>query len=149
MGTHPIFESDFDCLTDLRMAEPEFMQMGKSFVGFYYPAFAANRGAGSQLANVYTDQSCMTFEGAQFQGKAPILEKLMSLPFQKVNHQITTIDSQPIIGVDDNKACCVMVTGQLKTDDDPPHSFHQTFILRPAGGSFVVANDVFRLALHN
>ena len=38
------------------MAEPEFMQMGKSFVGFYYPAFAANRGAGSQLANVYTDQ---------------------------------------------------------------------------------------------
>ena len=45
----------------------------------------------------------MTFEGAQFQGKAPILEKLMSLPFQKVNHQITTIDSQPIIGVDDNK----------------------------------------------
>ena len=41
---------------DLRMAEPEFMQMGKSFVGFYYPALAANRGAGSQLANVYTDQ---------------------------------------------------------------------------------------------
>ena len=38
------------------MAEPEFMQMGKSFVGFYYPAFAENRGAGSQLANVYTDQ---------------------------------------------------------------------------------------------
>ena len=38
------------------MAEPEFMQMGKSFVGFYYPAFAENRGAGSNLANVYTDQ---------------------------------------------------------------------------------------------
>ena len=35
------------------MAEPEFMQMGKSFVGFYYPAFANDRG---QLANVYTDQ---------------------------------------------------------------------------------------------
>ena len=42
-----------------------------------------------------------------------------------------------------------MVTGQLKTDDDPPHSFHQSFVLRPAGGSFVVANDIFRLALHN
>ena len=35
------------------MAEPEFMQMGKSFVGFYYPAFANDR---AQLANVYTDQ---------------------------------------------------------------------------------------------
>ena len=35
------------------MSEPEFMQMGKSFVGFYYPAFASDR---AQLANVYTDQ---------------------------------------------------------------------------------------------
>ena len=45
----------------------------------------------------------MTFEGAQFQGKAPIMEKLASLPFQKVQHQVTTMDAQPIIGVDDNK----------------------------------------------
>ncbi|CBY22666.1 unnamed protein product [Oikopleura dioica] len=123
-----------------------FQEMGKAFVGFYYPAFAEDR---AKLADVYTDQSCMTFEGAQFQGKQPIVDKLTSLPFKKVNHQITTVDSQPIIGVDDNQACCVMVTGQLKTDDDPPHSFHQTFVLRPANGSFVVANDIFRLALHN
>ena len=35
------------------MSEPEFMQMGKSFVGFYYPAFSTDR---AQLVNVYTDQ---------------------------------------------------------------------------------------------
>ena len=40
-------------LERVKMAEPEFMQMGKSFVGFYYPAFANDR---AQLANVYTDQ---------------------------------------------------------------------------------------------
>jgi hypothetical protein len=57
----------------------------------------------AKLTDVYTDQSCMTFEGAQFQGKQPIMEKLTSLPFKKVNHQITTVDSQPIIGVDDNQ----------------------------------------------
>ena len=45
----------------------------------------------------------MTFEGAQFQGKQPIMEKLASLPFKSVHHQITTMDAQPIIGVDDNK----------------------------------------------
>merc|ERR1711953_286936 len=147
MGTHPIFESDFDCLTEPYLLQiMDFQEMGKAFVGFYYPTFAADRG---KLSDMYTDQSCMTFEGAQFQGKQPIIDKLMSLPFKQVNHQITTVDSQPIIGVDDNKACTVMVTGQLKTDDDPPHSFHQTFVLRPAGGSFVVANEVFRLALHN
>ena len=31
------------------------------------------------------------------------MEKLASLPFTKVAHQVTTIDAQPIIGVDDNK----------------------------------------------
>merc|ERR1712002_374047 len=126
----------------------QFQEMGKAFVGFYYPAFAENRTATSQLANVYTDQSCMSFEGAQFQGKAAIMENLGSLPFKKVNHQITTMDAQPIIGVDDNQAVALMVTGQLKTDEDPPHSFHHTFMLRPAGGAFVVSNEVFRLALH-
>ena len=45
----------------------------------------------------------MTFEGAQFQGRGPIMEKLQSLPFKQVAHQVTTIDAQPIIGVDDNK----------------------------------------------
>ena len=104
-------------------------------------------------------------------------EKLGSLPFKKVAHQVTTIDAQPIIGVDDNQAVALMITGQLKAgvqfiidsmpfivnfeistfpfsplikaDDDPPHSFHHTFLLRPAGGAFVVSNEIFRLALHN
>ena len=79
---------------------PDFEEMGKAFIGFYYPTFSNDR---ASLGNVYTDQSCLTFEGAQFQGKGPIVEKLMSLPFKTVNHQITTIDCQPIIGVDDNQ----------------------------------------------
>ena len=64
----------------------------------------------------------MTFEGAQFQGQGPIMEKLASLvrvylfsiyfktfiitlikPFKQVQHQVTTMDAQPVIGVDDNK----------------------------------------------
>merc|ERR1712063_107119 len=148
MGTHPIFESDFDCLTEIKKKMSQFEEMGKAFVGFYYPAFSANRGPGSQLESIYTDQSCMSFEGAQFQGKAAIMEKLKSLPFKKVAHQVTTMDAQPIIGVDNNQAVALMVTGQLKADEDPPHSFHHTFMLRPAGGAFVVSNEVFRLALH-
>ena len=55
----------------------QFEEMGKAFVGFYYPAFSANRGAGSQLLNVYTDQSCLSFEGAQFQGKAAIMVRFL------------------------------------------------------------------------
>jgi hypothetical protein len=126
-----------------------FEEMGKAFVGFYYPSFSENRGAGSKLDAIYTEQSCMTFEGAQFQGKAAIMEKLASLPFKKVAHQVTTMDAQPIIGVDNNQAVALMVTGQLRADDDPAHSFHHTFLLRPAGNAFVISNEIFRLALHN
>ena len=56
----------------------------------------------------------MTFEGAQFQGKAPIMEKLASLPFQKVQHQVTTMDAQPIIGVDDNKVRVLLRNKKMK-----------------------------------
>jgi len=29
MGTHPIFESDFDCLTDLRQSDGDFLRVNK------------------------------------------------------------------------------------------------------------------------
>lgn len=34
-------------------------------------------------------------------------------------------------------------------DDDPPHGFNQTFVLKPLGDSFFVQHDFFRLALHH
>eukprot|EP01009_Symbiontida_sp_KSa7_P008509 NODE_6084_length_292_cov_179.098765_g5472_i0.p1 GENE.NODE_6084_length_292_cov_179.098765_g5472_i0~~NODE_6084_length_292_cov_179.098765_g5472_i0.p1 ORF type:complete len:58 (-),score=23.64 NODE_6084_length_292_cov_179.098765_g5472_i0:118-261(-) len=42
-------------------------------------------------------------------------------------------------------AVLVQVTGLVKTDDDPPHSFAQTFMLFPEGGNYWIAHDVFRI----
>ena len=37
-----------------------------------------------------------------------------------------------------------------QTDEDPPHSFTQTFALKDAGGgAYYIFNDVFRLVVHN
>ena len=41
------------------------------------------------------------------------------------------------------------VTRGAQTDEDPPHGFSQVFLLQPAGNSWFVANDVFRLAIHD
>ena len=87
----------------------------------------------------------MTFEGTQLMGRAKIMEKLQSLSFQKIQHLITTIDTQPTF----DGGVLVMVLGQLKTDDDPPHTFNQTFVLKPSADSFFVEHDIFRLALHS
>ncbi|KAL4691285.1 hypothetical protein H8959_014246, partial [Pygathrix nigripes] len=49
----------------------------------------------TQLGAIYIDASCLTWEGQQFQGKAAIVEKLSSLPFQKIQHSIIAQDHQP------------------------------------------------------
>jgi Nuclear transport factor 2 (NTF2) domain len=57
------------------------------------------------------DPSMLTFEGVQTQGVNSIVEKLVSLPFQKVAHRISTVDAQP--SNPNNQSIVVTVTGQL------------------------------------
>ncbi|XP_055927059.1 nuclear transport factor 2-like [Argiope bruennichi] len=123
----------------------QYDQIGKTFVQQYYTFFddPTQRGA---LANFYNeDKSLMTFEDQQIFGRTKIMEKIQSLTFQKIVHSITAIDTQPML--DGGILICVL--GQLKTDDDHPHTFHQVFVLKSLGDSFYVEHDVFRLSLHH
>jgi hypothetical protein len=49
----------------------------------------------------------LTWEGKQIQGKVNIIKHLEGLPFQKVQHKLTTIDCQPSVsgGVLGSKTC--------------------------------------------
>lgn len=76
-------------------------------------------------------------------GKTKIQEKLQSLTFKSIGHAISNIDAQPTF----DGGIVVQVLGQFKTDDDPPHTFNQCFILKPTGDSFYVEHDIFRIAL--
>lgn len=124
---------------------PQYEAIGKAFTQQYYALFddAAQR---PQLVNLYNaEQSLMTFEGQQMQGAAKIMEKIASLTFQKIAHLITAIDCQPSF----DGGIVINVLGQLKTDDDPPQSFTQCFVMKPNGDSFFIAHDIFRLCIHN
>ncbi|RXM33573.1 Nuclear transport factor 2 [Acipenser ruthenus] len=105
----------------------------------------AGEGVGIEPRSVLIDASCLTWEGQQFQGKAAIVEKLSSLPFQKIAHSITAQDHQPT----PDSCILSMVVGQLKADDDPIMGFHQMFLLKNINDAWVCTNDMFRLALHN
>jgi len=123
---------------------PNYEQIGKSFVQQYY-ALMDDSAQRPNVANFYSEQkSLMSFEGQQMMGRTKIMEKIQSLTFQKIQHLITAIDTQPTF----DGGVLVVVLGQLKTDDDPPHTFNQVFVLKPANDSFYVEHDVFRLALH-
>ncbi|CAF93034.1 unnamed protein product [Tetraodon nigroviridis] len=130
-------------MVDQQQPQPNpWDQIGTSFVQHYYKTFDTDRG---QLASLYIDVSCLSFEGFQFQGKKAIMEKLTSLPFTKIEHIITAQDHQP------TPDCSIisMVVGQLKADNDHIMGFHQCFILKNTGDSWVCTNDMFRLAIHN
>ncbi|EGW10536.1 Nuclear transport factor 2 [Cricetulus griseus] len=80
----------------------------------------------------------LTWEGQHFQGKAAIVEKLSSLPVQKIQHSITAQDHQPT-----TDSCIIsMVVGQLKAAEDPIMGFHQMFLLKNINDAWVCTNDI-------
>ncbi|CAO3689980.1 unnamed protein product [Umbelopsis vinacea] len=115
--------------------------VAEQFTKFYYETFDRNRG---DLQSLYRGESMLTFEGVHIQGVNGIVEKLSSLPFQKVQHRISTVDAQP--SNPNGQSIVVTVTGQLLIDDETnPQMFTQTFNLIAEGQSFWVFNDIFRL----
>ncbi|GIZ38442.1 hypothetical protein CKM354_000185900 [Cercospora kikuchii] len=119
----------------------DFQGVAKQFVEYYYKTFDTNR---NDLAALYRDQSMLTFEGNPTQGGAAITTKLSELPFQRVEHQVATLDAQPS---NDGGGILVIVTGALLVEEERrPMSYSQTFQLSPDGqGSYYIFNDIFRL----
>ncbi|KAF8312006.1 nuclear transport factor 2 [Clavulina sp. PMI_390] len=123
--------------------------IAKQFVDYYYNTFdtiPADEGQlnarKASLQSLYRDGSMLSWEGSQILGGAAIVEKIASLPFQKVLHKVTTIDPQPTSETN----LVVLVTGQLVVDDSTnPIHFSQIFHLISDAGSYYVQNDVFRL----
>lgn len=84
----------------------------------------------------------LTFEGSKHVGQQAILEKLQGVAGSaKVSHAVRTLDVQPSAG----GGLLVFVTGQLSIDGAPGMNYNQVFQLMPAGSSFYVLNDIFRL----
>ncbi|GJC81251.1 nuclear transport factor 2 [Colletotrichum tofieldiae] len=113
---------------------------GKQFIEFYYNQFDSDR---KGLASLYREQSMLTFESASSLGVNSIVEKLSSLPFVKVKHQVTTLDAQPTL----EGGIIILVTGQLLVDEEQrPMNYTQAFqLLRDPSGNYFVFNDIFKL----
>ncbi|KAL2689898.1 Nuclear transport factor 2 [[Neocosmospora] mangrovei] len=118
-----------------------FEDVAKQFIEFYYNTFDSDRKA---LAALYRPESMLTFESASVLGHESIIEKLSSLPFEKVKHQVSTLDAQPSNG---EGGIIILITGALLVDEEQrPMNFSQSFQLaRDASGQYFVYNDIFKL----
>ncbi|AEO58995.1 hypothetical protein MYCTH_2306840 [Thermothelomyces thermophilus ATCC 42464] len=122
------------------MATIDFQNIATQFVEHYYTTFDADR---KNLAGLYRENSMLTFESSQSLGVASIVEKLTSLPFQKITHKISALDAQPT----PNGGIIILVTGQLLVDEEQnPLSYSQAFQLcQDPAGQWFVFNDIFKL----
>ncbi|KAK4198611.1 hypothetical protein QBC40DRAFT_283460 [Triangularia verruculosa] len=118
----------------------DFQGIATQFVTHYYTTFDSDR---KGLAGLYRENSMLTFESSQSLGAANIAEKLVGLPFQKVQHQHDTVDAQPTA----TGGIVILVTGKLVVDDSPnPLTFSQAFQLcQDPQGQWFVFNDIFKL----
>ena len=118
-----------------------YEDVAKQFIEFYYNTFDTDRKA---LASLYREQSMLTFESSSVLGAANIVEKLTSMPFGKVKHQVSTLDAQPAMV---EGGIVILVTGQLLVDEEErPMSYTQAFQLaRDPQGQYFVFNDLFKL----
>ncbi|CAA92380.3 Nuclear transport factor Nxt2 [Schizosaccharomyces pombe] len=118
----------------------DYNALATQFTQFYYQTFDSDR---SQLSSLYREESMLSFEGAQLQGTKAIVEKLVSLPFQRVQHRISTLDAQP---TGTTGSVIVMVTGELLLDEEQmAQRYSQVFHLVNNNGNYYVLNDLFRL----
>lgn len=112
-----------------------------SFLAFYYQNLSQNR---TGLAQLYTPQSSLTFEGSTHVGINDIREKLTNMPFQSIQISIDTNDYQPSIPVNNQQCIVVHVTGKVAIDNEKPQRFSHVFQLVPSGNSYMILNDIFR-----
>jgi len=117
--------------------------MAEELVKQYYMLFDNQR---EQLVALYSPDAMFTFEDHRAQGQAAIKDIITEkLRFQKIQHIVTKVDAQPT----PDSGIIILVSGQLKTDEDKPHAFSQTFFVKPLNGSFFICHDIFRLSIHN
>ncbi|KAL2054247.1 hypothetical protein ABVK25_005388 [Lepraria finkii] len=119
----------------------DFNTIAQQFVEFYYNTFDQDR---NKLAALYRENSMLTFETGATLGMSAILEKLTTLQFERVKHQVATLDAQPS---NESGGILVLVTGALLVDEEQrPMKYTQIFQLMPDGaGSYFVFNDIFKL----
>eukprot|EP00461_Guttulinopsis_vulgaris_P002920 UN02921 len=117
-------------------------QVAQSFVQHYYHIMDGGKDKYPQLAGLYRDSSMLTWETNNVQGAQAIVQKLLEMPFNTVQHRVTSVSAQPS-GVPN--ALLVAVNGELIIDSDAPIKFNQVWHLLQEGNAFWIHNDIFRL----
>ena len=93
------------------MNQESINQVAQAFLQYYYQNFDGNR---ANLQGIYRNESKLFFEGQSFQGLQNIMQKLTTLGFRSIRHNVKTFDATNITG-----GLLVFVSGDVFVDDSP------------------------------
>ncbi|KAJ6083312.1 hypothetical protein N7467_007447 [Penicillium canescens] len=119
------------------MDDDQSAPIAQEFLKFYYETFEGDR---QNLAPLYRPESKLTLEGAPVKA-SEIMERIASMP--AVKREIVTFTSQESAN---RTGVLITVHGHLLADDNARMNFIHVFnLLRDAGGSFFVSNEMYQL----
>ncbi|XP_037953458.1 NTF2-related export protein [Teleopsis dalmanni] len=117
-------------------------QTAETFTSLYYNAVDKRR---HQVSRLYLDNATYIWNGNPFIGKDKIQSFFLELPASE--HNITTLDAQPIIDESMTGTTTVIIkaAGTIKYQDQPTKAFCQTFVVTAVENKWKIASDIFRL----
>eukprot|EP00939_MAST-03C_sp_MAST-3C-sp1_P001353 g1353.t1 len=121
-------------------------QIAEGFLKAYYPMLDSPKRVG--MANLYHADATMNFAGKTFVGKEQIQAKFNSLgstatgTAAAIAHDIKSFDAA--WGPVPNQTVLIVVTGNIKIDNDNALQFCQALQLVNKGGNWALCNDMFQ-----
>lgn len=125
---------------ELRDRINEAARAAEEFTKIYYSNIDQKK---LTINKLFMETALLVYNGNGFNGVDAISKFIKDMPETK--HDITTIDSQPILDESAGRSFLVQVSGTVKIGAQRTKAFQQTFTLTAQGDKWKIVTDCFRL----
>ncbi|XP_020297625.1 NTF2-related export protein-like [Pseudomyrmex gracilis] len=126
---------------DLKAKIDQACRTAEEFTKLYYETLDKRR---YLISRMYMEAANLIWNGNGVSGKENIQKFWTDLPPSE--HNVTTLDAQPIIGPDTTTqlSFLVKVGGQVKYEEKSSKAINQTFLITAIGDKWKIVSDCFR-----
>lgn len=118
----------------------EAARVADEFTKLYYEHVDKKKPA---LNKLFMDEALMVYNGNGFNGSTVISKFIGEMPVTE--HDLTTIDAQPILDESAGRTILIQVSGTVKVGGQKSKAFQQTFTVTAHNDKWKIVTDCFRL----
>lgn len=118
----------------------EAARAGDEFTKLYYEHVDKRK---PTLSKLFMENALLIYNGNGFNGTEEITKFINGMP--QTEHNMTTLDAQPIIDSSAGRTILIQVSGTVKIGGQKSKAFQQTFTVTAIEGKWKIVTDCFRL----